>query len=183
VTLIETGRLVLRPIYRAVARIILDGGIPPGLSFARGYPSQFSLEMMESVVSTAAPGRFGPYFVIRRLDRVIIGEIGCRVDVACATGRVGYTIVESCWGQGYATEALRALLDRVLAAQGISRVVAETTKGNIASRRVMEKAGMSYCGQRTGDGHCGRVGFGEGESEDLVIYEALAHHTAGSLTR
>ncbi len=41
--------------------MLLDGGIPKGLNFAPGYPSRFSLEVMEAVISQE-PGRFGPYF-------------------------------------------------------------------------------------------------------------------------
>jgi [ribosomal protein S5]-alanine N-acetyltransferase len=166
---IDAGRLVLRPIYRPVARMIVDGGIPRGLSFAPGYPSQFSLEVMESVVEAGGPGRFGPYFMIRKVDNVIVGEIGCTLDAASATGKVGYTVVEPCWSQGYATETLRALLAHVLAEPDVHRVIAETLVEHIASRRVMEKAGMTYCGQR--------VDNEGGEPRDLVVYQALVQRT------
>jgi ribosomal-protein-alanine N-acetyltransferase len=166
---IEAARLVLRPIYRPVARMLLDGGIPQGLRFAPGYPSAFSLEVMESVVETQEPGRFGPYFMIRKADCMIVGEIGCSLDDDCVTGKVGYTVVEPCWGRGYATEALRALLAHVLAAPDIHRVVAETMAEHTASRRVMEKAGMTYCGRRLDDEY--------GEPLDLVVYEAFAQST------
>ncbi|MBV8994832.1 MAG: GNAT family N-acetyltransferase [Pseudonocardiales bacterium] len=166
---IEAARLVLRPIYRPVARMLLDGGTPRGLSFAPGYPSAFSLEVMESVVEAQGPGRFGPYFMIRKADRMIVGEIGCSFDDERGTGKVGYTVVEPCWGRGYATEALRALLAHVLAAPDMRRVVAETMVEHIASRRVMEKAGMTYCGRRLDDEY--------GEPVDLVVYEAFAQST------
>jgi RimJ/RimL family protein N-acetyltransferase len=172
VTQIETARLVLRPIHPAMARMLLDRGIPRGLRFAPGYPSTFSLEVMESVVEAQGPGRFGPYFMIRKADSVVVGEIGCSVediDGTATTGKVGYTVVEPCWGQGYATEALRALLGHVLADPGMRRVVAETMVDHIASRRVMEKAGMTYCGRRMDDEY--------GELVDLVVYEALAEST------
>lgn len=172
---IETERLMLRPIFRPVARMLLDGGTPRGLSFAPGYPSEFSLDVMESVVEAAEPDRFGPYFMTRKVDGLIIGEIGCRLDAASAIGKVGYTVVQPCWGQGYATEALRALLARVLTEPDISRVLAETMESNLASRRVMEKAGMSFCGQRVDDEY--------GEPADLVVYEAVADSRAGALTR
>jgi RimJ/RimL family protein N-acetyltransferase len=165
---IEAARLALRPIYRPVARMLLDGGVPRGLSFAPGYPSRFSLEVMELVVEAQGPGRFGPYFMIRKADRMIVGEIGCSIGGAGGTGKVGYTVVEPCWGQGYATEALRALLGYVLAEPDMHRVVAETMVDNIASRRVMEKAGMTYCSQHLDDEY--------GELVNLVVYEALARN-------
>lgn len=168
---IDTGRLVLRPIHRPVARMLLDGGTPRGLNFAPGYPSRFSLEVMELVVQAPAPGRFGPFFMSRKADNAVVGEIGCSLDDGCTIGKVGYTVVEPSWGQGYATEALRALLNQVLAEPGVSRAIAETMVEHSASRRVMEKAGMRYCGRR--------VDNDDGKSVELVVYEALP----GRLTR
>lgn len=126
---IDACRLVLAPIFRPVARMLLDGGIPKGLNFAAGYPSRFSLEVMEAVVQAREPGRFGPYFMIRKADGVVVGEIGCSVEDASDTGYIGYTVVQPCWGQGYATEALRALLAHVLAEPGIRRVVGRDLGG------------------------------------------------------
>lgn len=166
---IDAGRLVLRPIDRTVARMLLDGQVPQGVVLAPGYPSAFSLEVMGLVVGAQEPGRFGPYFMVRKSDGAVIGEIGCNVDDASATGQVGYTVVEPLWGRGYATEALHALLGHVLAGSGIRRVVAETMVEHAASRRVMEKAGMRRCGQR--------VGIEDGESVNLVLYEAVAGGT------
>ncbi len=166
---IDAGRLVLRPIDRKVARMLLDGRAPQDVAFAPGYPSTFSLEVMELVVGAQEPGRFGPYFMVRKSDGAVVGEIGCNVDDASATGQVGYTVVEPSWGCGYATEALQALLRHVLAGSGIRRVVAETMVEHTASRRVMEKAGMSCCSQR--------VGIEDGESVKLVLYEAVAGST------
>jgi RimJ/RimL family protein N-acetyltransferase len=166
VSQIDAGRLVLRPIHRPVARMLLDGGTPRGLTFAPGYPSRFSLHVMELVVEAQEPGRFGPFFMVRKADGAIVGEIGCGVDDVSATGHVGYTVVQPCWGQGYAAEALRALLAHVLAEPGVDRVIAETTMEHTASRRVMEKAGMRHCGRR--------VDIEGGESTDLVVYEAVA---------
>jgi ribosomal-protein-alanine N-acetyltransferase len=163
---IDAGRLVLAPIFRPVARMLLDGGVPKALSFAPGYPSRFSLEVMESVVDADGPGRFGPYFMVRKADSMIIGEIGCSVADASDVGYIGYTVVEPCWGHGYATEALRALLAHVLSEPGIRRVVAETMVDHAASRRVMEKAGMRQCGIR--------VDVEGGEPVELVSYEAVA---------
>ena len=163
---IPAGRLVLRPIGRDAARAVLEGRTPEGLSLAPGYPSQFSLEVMEMVAGSRPGGGngYGPYFMVRRDDGAVVGEIGATVDGS--TAQVGYTVVEPSWGQGYATEALGALLDRLLADPGIDRVVAETLEGHAASRRVMEKAGMRLHGRR--------VGEVDGEQAELVVYELPA---------
>lgn len=168
---IPAGRLVLRPIARDAARAVLEGRSPEGLTLAPGYPSRFSLEVME-MVAGARPGAGagGPWFMVRRDDGAVVGEIGASVDGS--TAQVGYTVVEPSWGQGYATEALRALLDHLLADPGIDRVVAETLAGHAASRRVMEKAGMRLHGRRAGEV--------DGEQAELVVYELLQNASRSS---
>ena len=163
---IDAGRLVLRPIGQDVARALLDGRAPEGVVLADGYPSQFSLEVLEMVAGARpdpGPG-YGPYFMVRKADGAVVGEIGAGLDGA--TAQVGYTVVEPSWGQGYATEALGALLARLLADPEVERVVAETLAGHGASRRVMEKAGMRLHGTRTGEV--------DGEQAELVVYELPA---------
>ena len=54
----------------------------------------------------------------------------------------GYRLHRFAWGQGYATEGSRALIDHGFTALGVRRVVAETMFVHTASRRVMEKCGL-----------------------------------------
>jgi len=58
---------------------------------------------------------------------------------------LAYHVVPSAWGRGYATEAAEALL-AVAWEAGLDHVVAVAMPGNVASRRVMEKLGMSFQG-------------------------------------
>ncbi len=55
---------------------------------------------------------------------------------------LGYRLRRSAWGRGYATEGSRALVDMAFERLGVERVLAETMAVHVASRRVMEKAGM-----------------------------------------
>jgi RimJ/RimL family protein N-acetyltransferase len=57
---------------------------------------------------------------------------------------LGYRLRRPTWGHGYATEGSRALIDKGFAEHNIDRVVAETMTVNLASRRVMEKCGLTY---------------------------------------
>jgi RimJ/RimL family protein N-acetyltransferase len=57
---------------------------------------------------------------------------------------LGYRLRRSAWGKGYASEGSRALVDKAFAELGARRVFAETMAVNTASRRVMEKAGLTY---------------------------------------
>ena len=55
---------------------------------------------------------------------------------------LGYRLLKSVWGKGYATEGSRALIDKGFTELGVQRVVAFTMVVHVASRRVMEKAGL-----------------------------------------
>jgi len=57
---------------------------------------------------------------------------------------LGYRLVAATWGKGYATEGSRALIDKGFESTDIVRVVAETLAVHVASRRVMEKAGLRH---------------------------------------
>jgi RimJ/RimL family protein N-acetyltransferase len=151
-----------------VALALLEGRVPEGVTFGPGYPSQFSLEVMDLVAGARAGevSGFRPLFMVRRVDDAVIGEIGSNLDRASGTAQIGYSVIEPCWGLGYATEALRALLDHLLGERGVRRIVGETMVDHVPSRRVMEKAGMRQAGER--------VGEEGGERVELVIYEALS---------
>jgi RimJ/RimL family protein N-acetyltransferase len=76
-------------------------------------------------------GRFLGWFHLRPAAGAPPGEV-----------ELGYRLRRSAWGKGYATEGSRALIHRAFAELGARRVVASTMVVNVASRRVMEKAGL-----------------------------------------
>ncbi len=57
---------------------------------------------------------------------------------------LGYRLKRSAWGRGLATEGSRALLESAFGKWGYEKVCARTLAGNVASRRVMEKAGLFF---------------------------------------
>lgn len=56
---------------------------------------------------------------------------------------LGYRLRRAAWGKGYGTEGSRALIRKGFTELGVRRVVAETMAVNAASRRVMEKSGLT----------------------------------------
>jgi ribosomal-protein-alanine N-acetyltransferase len=71
------------------------------------------------------------------------GGIGFQLqsDVERVSAEIGYWLGEPFWGQGIATEALVALTQHAIATHGLTRVYALPFAWNVASRRVLEKAG------------------------------------------
>jgi len=56
---------------------------------------------------------------------------------------VGYVIAPDLWGRGYATEIASSSIDYALGVLGVAEVYASVAAANGASRRVLEKVGMS----------------------------------------
>lgn len=78
-----------------------------------------------------------------RSDSYLIGIIRITVlDHANRTADFGYTFNRRFWGNGYATESTRALLQLAFSKLGLHRMWATCDTRNIASSRVMEKLGM-----------------------------------------
>ena len=57
---------------------------------------------------------------------------------------LGYRLRKAVWGRGFGTEGSQALVDKAFRELGATRIRAETMAVNVASRRVMEKAGLRY---------------------------------------
>jgi RimJ/RimL family protein N-acetyltransferase len=81
--------------------------------------------------------------IAHRTDNVAIGTIGVKARPdATGTVEIGYDIVPEYWNRGYATEAAKALIGWAFSQLGVKRVVAECLIDNVASARVLQKAGM-----------------------------------------
>ena len=85
--------------------------------------------------------------IVRQTDDRLIGwlGIGGPNEAKAVWGDLdfGYALNQQFWGQGYMTEALRALLDFCFTLPGITKIFGECNPANIASARVMEKAGLT----------------------------------------
>lgn len=57
---------------------------------------------------------------------------------------LGYRLKRSVWGRGLATEGARALIKKALGDWGYRKVTAHTMAANLASCRVLEKAGLRF---------------------------------------
>ena len=91
-------------------------------------------------------------WMIELKDGTHIGEISFKGLSEAMTTEIGYGISETWQGYGYATEAVKALLQWVDTATQVRQVEAETEDDNIASKRVLEKSGFLPTGNRGEEG-------------------------------
>ena len=149
---LHTARLDLVLLDPAAARALADGFNHDGNPWAAGYPLASTLLRAELTAAAAAHrrplGGFGSYEVIRRADGQVIGDAGF-MGPPDATGAVsvGCAITEDARGQGYATEALAALLAWAREQPDLTCVLADTTRANLASQRLLERVGLHRIGE------------------------------------
>ena len=74
-----------------------------------------------------------------------VGWFSLRI-VREGVAELGFRLRREAWGRGYATEGARALVAKGFVELGLARIVATTMAVNRGSRRVMEKAGLTYVG-------------------------------------
>lgn len=99
----------------------------------------------------------------------LIGGCGIRVSSPeLREGNIGYCLNRNYWSKGYATEAARELLRFGFEALSLHRIYATCDPENFASRRVLEKIGMTL------EGHLRENLLMRGEWRDSLIYAILA---------
>jgi ribosomal-protein-alanine N-acetyltransferase len=102
-------------------------------------------------------------------DGRLIGNCGVRLAEAGAeVGDLGYEIAPAYWGQGYATEAARAMVRFGFEKLRLHRISGQTVAENVASQRVMDKLGMCC------EGRLRETQWYKGRWWDTVVYGILA---------
>ncbi len=152
--LLETPRLVLRRFTMDDVELVVELDSDPEVMryISGGVPTP-----PEEVQTDILPAWIGYYARYERLgfwaaheksSGAFIGWFHFRPPPGHAPDDVelGYRLRRSAWGKGYATEGSRALIARGFTELGVSRVFASTMAVNLASRRVMEKAGLTFVG-------------------------------------
>jgi RimJ/RimL family protein N-acetyltransferase len=146
VPVLRTERLELRAPRRddaqAIARLAGDRRV--AVNTAR-IPHPYSLADAEQFIGAVNRSDGQVAFLIV-LDGAPIG--GCGVGRQEDGPEIGYWIGVPYWGQGYATEAARAVVDYAFSVLGYEALHAGARVSNPASRRVLEKCGFQWTGVR-----------------------------------
>jgi len=90
-------------------------------------------------------GRYGFWAAIEKSTGKFLGWFHFRPADSRPSDEpeLGYRLRRSAWGRGYATEGSRALIRKGFTELGVARVVANAMAVHTASRRVMEKSGLT----------------------------------------
>jgi RimJ/RimL family protein N-acetyltransferase len=142
---IETVRLTLRRPRASDAPAIFDGyASDPEVTRYLGWPRHRTVDDTRAFLafSDSEWERWpaGPYMIFERGTPRLLGSTGFAFE-APFRAMTGYVIVRDAWGHGYATEALRAMVD-LAPALGIVRLYALCHTDHDPSCRVLEKGGF-----------------------------------------
>jgi aminoglycoside 6'-N-acetyltransferase len=139
------------------------------------YPAaageDFVREMMTRHPDT--PGEWFQFAVVLRATGELIGDCAAGPhDGDARQAEIGFTIAPRHQGRGFATEAVRLLLDYLFGSRGKHRVVAYCDARNAASAGVLERLGMRL------EGHLRESTWAKGEWSDDLAYAVLDHEWA-----
>ncbi|MBZ0279368.1 MAG: GNAT family N-acetyltransferase [Anaerolineae bacterium] len=146
---LQTERLLLRPFTAddrsAVQAILGDQTVTRTLL---DIPYPFTSEDADFWIRAGHAGiqtnLLFPFAMTRRADGLLIGCIDIELQPEHRRGDIAYWLAPAHWGQGYTTEAARRIIQFGFEDLGLNRVYAQCLRTNVASARVMQKAGLRY---------------------------------------
>ena len=103
-------------------------------------------------------------------DEVVGSGAVWTTDPEAHVGELGYVLRRDCWGRGLGTEVARLLLGLGFDRLGLDRLTATCAPANVASARVLEKAGMRFEGLL-------RDHVVDGRTRDSLLYVRVASQT------
>jgi len=146
---LETERLILRHFTSddvGVYHTILgDDEVGKWLPKGEGYTLDEVEGWIEKIRRHWEKHGFGVWALMRRDNGTFIGSCGLRILEETGEVEVLYEIARGEWGKGYATEASRAAVEFGFEVVGLEKIIGLTKPKNVASYRVLEKAGLRFC--------------------------------------
>lgn len=131
---------------------------------------------IDEVIDESARGRRHHWTI--RVEGVLAGDIALShiQRGPLQTANLGYMVDVAFRGRGVATAAVRLAADRAFGEVGLHRLEAGVMPCNVASQRVLERAGFTRIGIARG------LLFIAGRWEDHILYELLGPDTPPAMT-
>lgn len=99
-----------------------------------------------------------------KITNAFVGAVGLTFHNSDKNAEIGYWIGEPFWGNGFATEAVKKVIQYGFEHRNLHRIYATALAKNPASIKVLEKSGMKY------EGTLKQHVFHWGRFEDIVYY-------------
>ena len=152
---LETKRLILRPMLETdieeLHLIFSDPKVMASFDHDPFTREQMARWLQRNLEHQDAFG-YGLFSVILKLEATLIGDCGLEQLESLGAAELGYDFRSDFWNQGYATEAASAVRAYAFDILQLPRLISLIRVGNLASKRVAEKVGMTLAEEYTRDG-------------------------------
>jgi ribosomal-protein-alanine N-acetyltransferase len=173
VKVIKTERLLLRDLtpsdQQAVHQYASDPEVVRFMDWGPNTEAETDQFIRRSILTQKEnPRRNFTFAIVLKNKEKLIGSCGIHVsNPENREGWLGYCLNRNFWGNGYATETARKLVDFGFAKLDLHRLFATCDPENSASAHVLEKSGMKR------EGHLREHKFSKGKWRDSCIYAIL----------
>lgn len=147
--ILETDRLMLRPIKEEDASDIFEYGKEQSVGPAAGWKPHESIEETRAIMKAVFIDKDNIFGMVLKSSGKMIGSIGLMPDPHRNNPEVmmlGYAMSEHYWGKGLMTEAAKAVIEYGFRELPISMISCTCYSINPRSRRVIQKCGFEYEG-------------------------------------
>lgn len=170
---LETERLRLRKLGTKDIGDVFSYAKDPEV--ARYMPWEYhrtiddSAKFVRSALDAYRRGQPASWGIVLKEEARLVGSAGFNSwNVKHSRAEFGYVLAKPHWGKGLTTEVTEELIRFGFEEMRLNRLQARAVTENIASWRVMEKAGMTYEGTQR------KSRFEKGRFVDFRIYAILA---------
>jgi aminoglycoside 6'-N-acetyltransferase len=170
---IRTTRLVIRRFTAADAPALAAYRSDPQVARFQSWETPYGVDEAAAFIAGMAehPGTPGEWFQLAVTAGTLIGDVALFTDHDPRLGRIGFTLAREAHGRGYATEAVRAVLDYAFGRRA-HRIAADCDARNARSAALLERVGMRR------EGHLRASAWWKGEWTDELCYAILADEWA-----
>ena len=150
---ISTERLVLRQPRLSDMDAFHAYRNEPDVARWQDWPIPFLRERAAVVIGEAATlsdlgsGEWMMLTIADSADTEVFGDVFVEFENDGKTGAIGYSLATERWGNGYATEAIAAVVDWLFSVRSLQRVAALIHPDNLRSARVVERCGFVFEGR------------------------------------
>jgi ribosomal-protein-alanine N-acetyltransferase len=171
----ETVSLELRNVvqFATALGVPVPASWPPPLNDEGSQ--RWYLEMLQRPASAVGWALW--YLIRREPTRELVGVAGFKGRPVNGSCEIGYSLLPSFQGNGYATEASRELIRWAFSHRDVEQVTSETLRDLLDSIRVMEKCGMRFIGDGNPEAGQRTVRYAVDRAEFRAVVEEITKAT------
>ena len=175
---LQTDRLLIRPPVPTDAKALHARRNDPEVARLQNWTLPWPMEKAENLTEAAVKME-GPtndewwMAIVESMNTgITLGDLAVFLSFEGQVAEIGYTFGSEHWGNGYAAEAVGALVDWLFDEAGLQRISAMLHPKNVASAQVLERNGFLW------EGHTRMSHWVDGEGSDDWIYGLLPEDRA-----